>query len=149
MYSAGQKVISDAYPSLPTISCGSTLTLSFAPTSIYAEAAKRATAIIPIVFIGHADPLGSRHVASLANPGGNLTGTSLMMTDTNAKGLQLLKEAVPGLSQVATIYDPGTPSHVPGLTCRAEYFLSARVSSSVISACHRRYAHRQQAGSSS
>ena len=87
-----------------------------APTSIYAEAAKRATAIIPIVFVGHADPLGSGHVASLANPGGNLTGTSLMMTDTNAKGLQLLKEAVPGLSQVATIYDPATPSHVPGLT---------------------------------
>ena len=62
-----------------------------APTSIYAEAAKRATAIIPIVFVGHADPLGSGHVASLASPGGNLTGTSLMMTDTNAKGLQLMK----------------------------------------------------------
>jgi putative tryptophan/tyrosine transport system substrate-binding protein len=87
-----------------------------APTSIYAEAAKRATAIIPIVFVGHADPLGSGHVASLASPGGNLTGTSLMMTDTNAKGLQLLKEAIPGLAHVAILYDPATPSHVPGLT---------------------------------
>jgi putative tryptophan/tyrosine transport system substrate-binding protein len=86
-----------------------------APTSIYAEAAKKATAIIPIVFVGHADPLGSGHVASLASPGGNLTGTSLMMTDTNAKGLQLLKEALPDLANVAIIYDPATPSHVPGL----------------------------------
>jgi putative tryptophan/tyrosine transport system substrate-binding protein len=86
-----------------------------APTSIYAEAAKRATAIIPIVFVGHADPLGSGHVASLASPGGNLTGTSLMMTDTNAKGLQLLKEVLPDLAHVAVIYDPATPSHVPGL----------------------------------
>jgi putative ABC transport system substrate-binding protein len=86
-----------------------------APTSIYAEAAKKATAIIPIVFVGHADPLGSGHVASLASPGGNLTGTSLMMTDTNAKGLQLLKETIPGLAKVAIIYDPATPSHVPGL----------------------------------
>jgi putative ABC transport system substrate-binding protein len=84
-----------------------------APTSIYAEAAKRATAIIPIVFVGHADPLGSGHVASLASPGGNLTGTSLMMTDTNAKGLQLVKEAIPSLARVAVIYDPATPSHGP------------------------------------
>ncbi len=86
-----------------------------APTSIYADAAKRATSSIPIVFATHADPLGSGHVASLARPGGNLTGTSVLMTDTNAKGLQLLKEALLGLSQVALLYDPATPSHVPGL----------------------------------
>ena len=46
-----------------------------APTSIYADAAKRATSVIPIVFATHADPIGSGHVASLARPGGNLTGT--------------------------------------------------------------------------
>ena len=86
-----------------------------APTSIYADAAKRATSVIPIVFATHADPIGSGHVASLARPGGNLTGTSVLMTDTNAKGLEILKEAVPGLAQVALLYDPATPSHVPGL----------------------------------
>ena len=102
-------------PELANELVGLNVDVIVAPTSIYAEAAKRATAVIPIVFVGHADPLGSGHVASLANPGGNLTGTSLMMTDTNAKGLQLLKEAVPGLSQVAILYDPATPSHVPGL----------------------------------
>mgnify|MGYP001588267549 CR=1 FL=1 len=86
-----------------------------APTSIYAGAAKRATSTIPIVFASHADPIGSGHVASLARPGGNLTGISLMMTETNAKLLELLKEAVPGLSRVAVLWDPATPSHGPGL----------------------------------
>ena len=78
-------------------------------------AAKRATSTIPIIFMSHADPLGSGHVASLARPGGNITGLSLMMTETNVKGLELLKEAVPGLSRVAVIFDPATPSHGPGL----------------------------------
>ena len=86
-----------------------------APTSIYAGAAKRATSTIPIVFASHADPIGSGHVTSLARPGGNLTGISLMMTETNAKLPELLKEAVPGLSRVAVLWDPATPSHQPGL----------------------------------
>jgi putative ABC transport system substrate-binding protein len=86
-----------------------------APTSIYAGAAIRATSVIPIVFVSHADPIGSGHVASLKRPGGNVTGLSLMMTETNAKLLELLKEAIPGLSRVAVIWDPATPSHKPGL----------------------------------
>jgi len=86
-----------------------------APSSIYAEAAKRATSNIPIVFLSHADPLGSGHVASLARPGGNITGLSLLMTETNAKSLELLKEAIPTVSRLAVIYDPATPSHAPGL----------------------------------
>jgi len=86
-----------------------------APSSIYTAAAKRATSTIPIIFMSHADPLGSSHVASLARPGGNITGLSLMMTETNVKGLALLKEAVPGISRVAVIFDPATPSHGPGL----------------------------------
>ena len=86
-----------------------------APSSIYTEAAKRATSTIPIVFIVHADPLHTGHVASLARPGGNVTGLSLMMTETNVKGLELFKEALPGLSRVAVIFDPATPSHTPGL----------------------------------
>jgi putative ABC transport system substrate-binding protein len=86
-----------------------------APTSIYAGAAKRATSSIPIVFASHADPIGTGHVASLAHPGGNITGLSLMMTETNVKGLELLKEAVPALARVAVIWDPATPSHTPGI----------------------------------
>lgn len=86
-----------------------------APSSIYTAAAKQATATIPIIFMSHADPLGSGHVASLARPGANITGLSLMMTETNVKGLELLKEAVPRLSRVAVIWDPNTPSHAPGM----------------------------------
>ena len=86
-----------------------------APTSIYAAAAKRATSAIPIVFASHADPIGSGHVASLARPGGNLTGVTIVMSETSAKSLELLKEAVPGLSRVAVLWDPATPSHGPAL----------------------------------
>jgi putative ABC transport system substrate-binding protein len=86
-----------------------------APSSIYAGAAKRATSTIPVVFASHADPIGSGHVVSLARPGGNITGLTIMMTETNVKGLELLKQAVPGLSRVAVIWDPATPSHRPGL----------------------------------
>lgn len=86
-----------------------------APTSIYAGVAKRATSTIPIVFASHADPIGSGHVMSLARPGGNLTGVTIMMSETSAKSLELLREAVPGISRVAVLWDPATPSHGPGL----------------------------------
>ena len=86
-----------------------------APSSVYTGAAKQATSAIPIIFMSHADPLRTGHVDSLARPGGNVTGFSLMMTETNVKSLELLKEALPDLSRVAVLYDPATPSHAPGL----------------------------------
>lgn len=86
-----------------------------APTSIYAGAAKRVTATIPIVFASHADPIGTGHVASLARPGGNLTGLTIVMSETSAKSLEVLREALPGLSRAGVIWDPATPSHVPAL----------------------------------
>ena len=86
-----------------------------APSSIYTAAAQGATSTIPVVFFGHADPLGSGHVSSLARPGGNITGISLMMTETNVKLLEILMEALPGLSRIAVVWDPVTPSHRPGL----------------------------------
>jgi len=86
-----------------------------APSSIYTGAAKRATSTIPIIFMSHADPLRTGHVASLARPGGNATGLTIMMTETNVKSLELLKEAVPRLKRVAVVWDPATPSHGPGL----------------------------------
>ena len=87
-----------------------------APTSIYTGAAKRATSTIPIVFMSHADPIGSGHVASLSRPGGNITGLTIMMSETAAKSLEVLKEAVPGLVGVAVLWDPATPSHGPALS---------------------------------
>ena len=89
--------------------------LIVAPTSIYTAAAKQATSTIPIVFASHADPIGSGHVTSLARPGTNATGLTIVMSETMAKGLELLKGTVPGLTRVAVIWDPATPSHRPGL----------------------------------
>ena len=59
--------------------------------------------------------VGSGHVASLARPGGNITWLTIMMSETTAKSLELLKEAVPGLARVAVFWDPATPSHRPVL----------------------------------
>jgi putative ABC transport system substrate-binding protein len=83
-------------------------------SSIYTAAAKRATSTIPIIFMGHADPIGSGHVASLARPGGNITGFSVMLTETMVKGVELLKDAIPELTRIAVVFDPATPSHGPG-----------------------------------
>ena len=75
-------------------------------------AAKRATSTIPIVFATNADPVGSGLVASLARPGGNVTGLSLTSPDTGGKRFDLLREAVPGIRRVAIIanadYPPAT-----------------------------------------
>ena len=69
-----------------------------------AEAARRATSTISIVMVGVADPIGSGLVASLARPGGNVTGLSSQLTpEIRAKQLQLLKEAVPTVSRVAVL----------------------------------------------
>src|SRR5262249_36023045 len=63
--------------------------------SIFVQAAKAATSSIPIVFTIHADPIQTGHVMSLAKPGGNITGLTIMMTDLNVKGLEILISAVP------------------------------------------------------
>jgi putative ABC transport system substrate-binding protein len=74
-----------------------------------ALAAKKATATIPIVVAAMGDPLGTGLVTSLAQPAGNLTGLSLEMTeDLCGKWLQLLQEAVPRMSNVAVISNPGS-----------------------------------------
>jgi putative tryptophan/tyrosine transport system substrate-binding protein len=73
-------------------------------------AAKRATTSIPIVMTGVSDPLGLGFVASLARPGGNITGVANMNGDLNGKRLQLLKELVPGLRRVAVTRNPDIPA---------------------------------------
>jgi putative ABC transport system substrate-binding protein len=77
--------------------------------TVATRAAKRATSTIPIVMAIVADPVGSGLVASLAHPGGNITGFSLMTTELSAKRLQLLKETVPRATQVAVLWNPDTP----------------------------------------
>jgi putative tryptophan/tyrosine transport system substrate-binding protein len=74
-----------------------------------ALAAKHATATIPIVFPVFADPVAEGLVASLARPGGNVTGLSVMTQDLAAKRLELLTEVVPGLRRIAILWNPGRP----------------------------------------
>jgi putative ABC transport system substrate-binding protein len=69
-------------------------------------AAKRATSVIPIVFTVAGDPLGGGLVASLARPGGNVTGLSNQQADTAAKRVELLREVVPGLHRLALLPSP-------------------------------------------
>ena len=75
-----------------------------------ALAAKQVTATIPIVFTVFADPLAEGLVASLARPGGNVTGLSLMSQDLAAKRLELLTAVVPGLRRIAILWNPARPA---------------------------------------
>ncbi len=70
------------------------------------EAARQATKTTPIVVAASADPVGLGLVASLARPGGNITGTSLMAPELGSKRLELLKETVPKISRVAVLWHP-------------------------------------------
>jgi len=79
------------------------------PSSI---AAKKATAIIPIVFAAAGDPVGTGLVASLARPGGNITGLSIQQTDLASKRLEMLREVLPDLRTVAILFDAGSPNSV-------------------------------------
>ena len=69
-------------------------------------AAKQSTATIPIVMLGVSDPVASGLVSSLSRPDANVTGTSGSFTGMAGKGLQLLKEAIPGLTRVAVLWNP-------------------------------------------
>lgn len=69
------------------------------------------TRTIPIVFAIHADPLAIGHVASLARPGGNVTGVALLITEMASKGLELLDEVLSGARRVGVLRNPAFPSH--------------------------------------
>jgi putative ABC transport system substrate-binding protein len=76
--------------------------------TLAALAAKQATKTIPIVFANAADPVASGLVSSLARPGGNVTGLSMLAPELVGKCLELLKQAVPGVSRVALLWQPGS-----------------------------------------
>jgi putative tryptophan/tyrosine transport system substrate-binding protein len=87
-------------------------------TTPAAQAAKNATRTIPIVMIALGDPVGTGLVESLAAPGGNVTGMSMMVPELATKRLELLKEAVPGISRVLVLSylaDPIAPLQVKAL----------------------------------
>jgi len=75
----------------------------------YVLAVKRATATIPIVFASAGDPVGNGLVASLARPGGNVTGLSIELTDTVGKRLELLREVIPTLRRLAILFNAADP----------------------------------------
>jgi putative ABC transport system substrate-binding protein len=74
------------------------------------HAARHVTSTIPIVMVAGADPVGSGLVTSLARPGGNLTGLSALSPELSGKRLQLLTEALPGVSRVAVLWNPADPA---------------------------------------
>lgn len=91
-----------------------------APASTQVEPALKATRTIPIVFAQHADPVGIGHVASLARPGGNVTGVSMVLTEMAAKGLEILAEALPETKRVGVLWNSTTPTHARVLSVLEE-----------------------------
>src|SRR5262249_23996020 len=83
------------------------LTVGTAP----ALAAKDATTTIPIVMMGVGDPVASGLVASLAHPGGNVTGLSVLDPELVGKQLEFLKDLLPTVSRVAVLWNPANPAH--------------------------------------
>jgi putative tryptophan/tyrosine transport system substrate-binding protein len=83
------------------------------------EAAKQATSTIPIVFTVSGDPVADGFVASLARPGGNLTGLAIISPELVGKQLEMLKKAAPKVSRVAVLQNPSNQGHRPTLR-RAE-----------------------------
>jgi putative ABC transport system substrate-binding protein len=85
--------------------------VTYGPPAI--QAAKEATGTIPIVMAGVIDPVSTGFVASLARPGGNITGLSLMAPELIGKQLQILKEIVPTVSRVALLGNPANAGNSP------------------------------------
>src|SRR5262245_51141671 len=82
-----------------------------APAAQNVLAAKRATQTIPIVMVSVGDPVGNGLVASLARPGGNVTGTSFVTSAIVGKQLELLKQIAPHVSRLAILLNPANPGH--------------------------------------
>ena len=80
-------------------------------STVAAQVAKRSTSTIPIVMALVLDPVGSGLVNSLAHPGGNVTGLSMMAAELYSKRLHLVKEAIPRLARVAVLWNPDHPFH--------------------------------------
>jgi putative ABC transport system substrate-binding protein len=102
---------SERLPDLATDLVRRKATIIVATGSETIRAAQHATTTIPIVMALAGDPVGSGFVTSLARPGGNITGLSILAEGIYAKRLQLVREAVPGVKRVAVLWRRANPSH--------------------------------------
>src|SRR5262249_14116589 len=102
----------DRFPDLATELVGLKVDAIHTVSTPAALAARSATTIIPIVFSGVGDPVGAGLVASLARPGGNATGLSLLATELSGKRLEVLREIIPGISRVAMLWNDTNPGMV-------------------------------------
>ena len=110
--------MASGFPALAAECLGLKADIIAVSTTPGAQAAKNATRTIPIVMIALGDPVGAGLVDSLDRPGGNVTGMSMMVSELAAKRLELLKEAVPGISRVLVVTylaDPIAPLQVKAL----------------------------------
>ena len=109
------RVSEGRYERLPALAAelvGRNVDVIVVPADQNAVAAKQATSTIPIVIAGAAEPVEGGLVASLARPGGNVTGVSAIVgPEITGKQLELLKAAVPQVSRIAILWNPGNPSH--------------------------------------
>ena len=105
----------DRLPELAVELIGQRVDVMLVGSNPGALAAKSATSTIPIVMVTTGDPVGGGLVASLARPGGNLTGMTALGQDLSAKRLELLKEVVPGITRLAVLTNPASPYTGPFL----------------------------------
>jgi putative ABC transport system substrate-binding protein len=100
----------DQDPSVVTELVNSNVDVIVVWTTPAAIAARRATSTIPIVMAAVGDPIGSGLIASLARPGGNITGLSSVITDLSAKLMELFAELVPSMKRVGVVHNPNNPA---------------------------------------
>jgi putative tryptophan/tyrosine transport system substrate-binding protein len=101
----------DRLPNLAAVHLNVDVLVTFAAPGT--QAAKSATSTIPIVMAVTADAVGTGLIASLARPGGNVTGTTVLNPELMAKRLELLKEIVPAITQAAVLFNPGNAANGP------------------------------------
>jgi len=94
---------------------GTNVDVIFAGSSTHVAPVRQATKMIPIVFAAHADPVGVGDIDSLARPGGNVTGLSMLMSELVGKELELLRGALPQARRIGVLWNETTPSHAPAL----------------------------------